>query len=194
MNLAYNVLSQPPLGMANNVTIGEFQPPKTKPIGKKKYMIDGATYYLISKEELAKDMSAAGKNAVIECKKRIMSEAYRELEKQKEEYERVSNELIQEERDKRAKEFRTADRQHDFMYLLQFMLSVSCRILIEHFGWKPISEPFRWTKTAKFADLVATEISGICNDEFKDIRKYADDTYEKYGVRFDFTEEDEDDE
>ena len=74
-----------------------------------------------------------------------------------------------------------------FNDLLSLMLCIPARVLIEKFHWKPIPTDAPTNKKlqiVRFADAVAEEINAIQSDELKDLRRYSEETYEKYGVKF----------
>lgn len=75
--------------------------------------------------------------------------------------------------------------------VLRLLLATSSRVLIERFGWKPIPIDGNYdgrNRTVRFSKYLAEEINTIVDDETKDIRRYCDETYEKYGVKFLFEE------
>lgn len=105
-------------------------------------------------------------------------------------------EAIRKEWADRESKFKGDDWSDNFFLMMSLLLSVSCRVLIEKFHWKPIPKDKYWNKTnrlARFGDAIIDEINGICNDEMKDIRWYVDETYELYGVKFMQTEDDDSD-
>lgn len=90
----------------------------------------------------------------------------------------------------RADEFHTGNAGWDFMMLMQYLLSVSARILIEDFGWMPPGNgKGRPRKIERFADRVAEIIGEISADDLADITTYSKETFDKYGLQFKFTEE-----
>ena len=103
-------------------------------------------------------------------------------EKQKE-----IDEHITEEWRKRAEQFQSGNRNDDFLEYLSCLLSVSARVLVEKFRWKPIPKDGiydRRNHLMRFSDYVIDEISKISEDDALDIRKYNDETYDLYGVKF----------
>ena len=71
--------------------------------------------------------------------------------------------------------------------ILRLLLATSSRVLIERFGWKPIPMDGNYdgrNRTHQFAKYLAEEVNAIACDETKDIRRYCDETYELYGVRY----------
>jgi hypothetical protein len=65
------------------------------------------------------------------------------------------------------------------------LMSVSARILCEKFHWKGVrDENDHRTKLLQFSEAIVKEVNRICGDENADIRKYRDETYELYGVKY----------
>ncbi len=98
---------------------------------------------------------------------------------------------VNEEWDNRAAEFNTDDAAENFQALLQYMLSIPARVLIEQFGWQPVTG-HRFSKNNKivrFCTGVAEEMAKIRSDDLMDIRKYSDETFKLYGVKFTREEE-----
>lgn len=70
---------------------------------------------------------------------------------------------------------------------MMMLLSLSSRVLIEKFHWKPIPEDGIFdgrNKTAQFAKYMSEELNEITEDENADIRRYCEETYEKYGIKY----------
>jgi hypothetical protein len=79
------------------------------------------------------------------------------------------------------------DSAEGFFNIMQLLLAVPARILIEKFHWKPIPKDGVYDKRNKlmmFSDYMVDELNMIMDDEMQDIRRYCDETYEKYGVKF----------
>lgn len=76
--------------------------------------------------------------------------------------------------------------------VFSMLISISCRVLVERFGWKPV-----WKHTSgrnrlvRFVNAVQEEAERLINDELLDIRKYAAETYEITGVKFEATDDKE---
>lgn len=65
------------------------------------------------------------------------------------------------------------------------LMSVPARILCEKFHWKGVrDENDHRSKLLQFSEAVVKEVNRICGDENADIRKYRDETYELYGVKY----------
>lgn len=98
---------------------------------------------------------------------------------------RTADRYVREYFDKIGEEFNSGDEDADVHTMMSYLLSVSVRVLIEDFGWKPPRyQNCRKTKTERFAERVLEVIDDIRNDERKDIRDYAKETADLYGVRF----------
>lgn len=76
--------------------------------------------------------------------------------------------------------------------VFSMLISISCVVLVRDFGWKPI-----WKHTnsrnrlERFVNAVQAEAERLVNDELLDIRKYAADAWDLTGVRFEATEDDD---
>jgi len=88
----------------------------------------------------------------------------------------------------REAEFKSGDAAQDMDTIMSYLLSVSCRVLIERFGWKPIIKGHR-TKTQIFAEKVLEEVEKIAKDKKQSIHKYAYETDKLYGIQFVMTED-----
>ncbi len=78
------------------------------------------------------------------------------------------------------------DGTHGLFTAISLLESVCARILVEHFGWAPVggkrrSDRFRLNR---FCNLLVDEINGIMSTETGDIRRYNEEVYELYGVKF----------
>ena len=76
--------------------------------------------------------------------------------------------------------------------VFSMLISISCRVLVEQFGWKPIwKHSTRRNRLARFVTAVQEETERLVNDELLDIRKYAAEAWDITGVRFEASEENE---
>ncbi len=76
-------------------------------------------------------------------------------------------------------------RQERIEKVLALLMSVPARILCEKFHWKGVrDENDHRSKLLQFSEAVVAEVNRICGDENADIRKYRDETYELYGVKY----------
>lgn len=110
-----------------------------------------------------------------------------EIEHQENELDKLAikkRQELEEEWQRREELFKDAGPISELMSLL---LSVSSRVLVEQFKWKPIPKDGNYDrrhKLVQFNDALVKELTAIGSDQTKDIRKYCDETYELYGVRF----------
>lgn len=173
-------------------TATQFQPPKKKPMADKtKYIIEGKKYFLISDDALEREIQASVIAGVNDKKKELLEQNHAQLEKEAQRYREAAKKEADDYWNDLEAKFRSADSEENFMNMLQYHLSVGCRVLVEHFGWKPIPKDGifdRRHKLMKYVDLVVSEIQDICEDETKDIMTYSEETYKKYGCKFEFKE------
>ena len=68
--------------------------------------------------------------------------------------------------------------------VFSMLISISCRVLVERFGWKPIwKHSTGRNRLARFATAVQEEAERLVNDELLDIRKYTAEAWEITGVK-----------
>ena len=142
-----------------------------------------AAVYTFTAEQLAEH----DKMILRENRERVRETLKPEAEKYVQGQLDAAREIIRQEWETREKEFYTDSADDNFFNLLQYMLCVTSRVLIEKFRWKPIPKDGKYdrrNRTMRFADCVADEIARICSDECADIRKYAEETYQLYGVKY----------
>lgn len=97
----------------------------------------------------------------------------------------TANEYVRDYFEKVEAEFYTGDEDNDAHMVVNYLLSVSVRVLIEDFGWKPPRfANCRRTKTERFVNRVPEVIDDIRSDDNKDIRDYAKETADLYGISF----------
>ena len=75
--------------------------------------------------------------------------------------------------------------------IMGLLMATSSRVLIEKFGWKPIPKDGKYdrrNRTMRYADCLVDELQRIMNDENADIRRYCEETYNLYGVKFEVIE------
>lgn len=137
--------------------------------------------YTFTREQLEARDAVAFEEFKKDIIKQVKAEAYEIDKKRAEEL----NRRVNEEWERREKEFASGDTEETFMNFMKYFLNLSCRVLIEQFGWKPArSCPGRPTKIMKYAAALVAEVGKITTDKNADIRGYCKETYEKYGVRF----------
>lgn len=106
------------------------------------------------------------------------------------EKERIDKE-VEKEWQQREKEFGGAGSEERFLKLLEYMLSVCTKVLIQEFGWKAVPKdrnPHPATRIVRFSNAVAKEVNLICEDENLDVRRYSEEVYELYGVKYGWKE------
>lgn len=68
--------------------------------------------------------------------------------------------------------------------LLAYHMAISCRVLIEQFGWTPPRARGRNTKIMKYAAALAEETDKIMYADNMTLRAYVDETDRLYGINF----------
>ena len=102
------------------------------------------------------------------------------------------NRKIDEEWERRAEALGGSDAAERMEKVLGLLLSVPARVLCEKFHWQPVrDENDHRSKLLQFSEAVVAEVNRICEDEYADIRAYSQETYEKYGVKYELQEDDE---
>lgn len=93
----------------------------------------------------------------------------------------------------REARFRTGYRMGDALAMASAMMSVTIKVLIEDFKWKPIPDRPRGRKTRiqRFAEAVTEEMNRISTDDDIDIIRFASEIEDKYGVSFMMEDDDE---
>lgn len=122
----------------------------------------------------------------------VMEKANRKMQALLDEEHEKMDKAINAEWEERARLFASEDAQSNFFEYLSCMLSVSVRVLIEKFHWKPLDESgtlSRRLRIVRFSDYVRAEIEMISGDEMNDIRKYNEEVFRLYGIRFGTREE-----
>ena len=139
------------------------------------------------------ELEARDKMLIDRFRESVMENAQKELDRQVKEIEAKHFEemerFIADEWKRREAMF--SDKGERLNEILRLLLACSSRVLIEKFHWRPIPEDGNYDKrnrTYQFAEHLVEEVNEICCDETKDIRKYCDETYEKYGVKYLFEE------
>lgn len=135
------------------------------------------TIYTFTREQLAEHDRQVVKSQEAYLQKR--------LEEMKQEKNRELDEYLQEEWKKREELYKLD--KGGFMDLLSLMLCVPARVLIEKFGWQPIPKDGvidSELDLVRFTECVVEEMNRINEDELKDLRKYSEETYALYGVKY----------
>lgn len=142
-----------------------------------------AAVYTFTAEQLAEHDQMIINEKMQRIRENLAPKAQEEVQRRLDE----ARQIISDEWDARKKEFYTDDSETNFYNVLQYLLCVSTRVLIERFRWKPIPKDGKYdrrNRIVRFSEYVTNEINQICSDESGDVRRYAAETYEKYGVRF----------
>ena len=124
-----------------------------------------------------------------------LKRAEKELEKKAQAaYEAKNKEIdeyITKEWEARKKIFMDEHPNDSLINIMSLLMATSCRVLIEKFHWRPIPKDGQYdhrNRTVRFSDYLTDEVMAITQDDNLDIRRYCDETYEKYGIRFDVIE------
>ena len=143
--------------------------------------------YTFTHEQLKEHDRVVILDAMRKAEKHLEEKARREFEKKNEEIQKI----ITDEWMEREKIFMESHPNDNVISIMGLLMATSSRVLIEKFGWKPIPKDGKYdrrNRTMRYADYLVDELQGIMNDENADIRKYCDETYELYGVRFEVIE------
>lgn len=93
--------------------------------------------------------------------------------------------VVQKEWDERAEILKGETADEMMKTVLALLLAVPARVLCEHFGWGEVKhENDDRSRLKRFSELVVTEVNRICDDEAADIRRYAEETAKKCGVKY----------
>ena len=118
------------------------------------------------------------------------------IDRKKEDLKAYARQVISEDFAEREK-ILSGDAADVTLNVFSMLISISYRVLVERFGWKPA--PMRKDedqggdrryKLTQFAYYVMGEVDRLTADELLDIRKYSEETYQITGVKFE-TEEQE---
>lgn len=104
---------------------------------------------------------------------------------------RQADAYVQREWGEREKLFVQNHPMDNVMTMMSLLLAVSSRVLIERFHWKPIPKDGdydRRNRTVQFADYIVDELDKITRDVDADIRRYCEETYDLYGVKYTFVD------
>lgn len=135
------------------------------------------------------ELEARDRMIIDRFRTQVMEESTRKLNEMFEQNVKEVDDHIAEEWKKREALLR--DNGERLSEILRLLLACSSRVLIEKFHWKPIPIDGNYDKrnrTYQFAKHLADEVNEICTNENLDVRKYCEETYEKYGVKFLFEE------
>lgn len=113
-------------------------------------------------------------------------------------YERLAKKEAEEIDKKREEDLRERVNKawdENAVMLLQYTMAISCRVLIEKFGWKPIPKILRGPemRIAKFANALTEEIDRIYRVDRINMQQYSEDTKKLYNLSFKVNTEGTDD-
>lgn len=118
----------------------------------------------------------------------------RTLERKKDELKAYAREVLDRDFEERTK-LLTGDATDVTLNVFSMLISISCKVLVEHFGWKPIwRHSTSRNRLSRFVLAVQQETEALLNDELLDIRKYAREAYDVTGVMFEADTEEEENE
>lgn len=110
------------------------------------------------------------------------------MEEELKRQEEILTKTIDAEWEERKRLFASENPVDNFFEFMSCLLTISVRVLIEKFGWAYQTSDGRTAdrrlNIVKFSDAVTAEIERIAGNEMLDIRHYADEVYELYGLRF----------
>ena len=157
-------------------------------MGKKGDLLRAAkaqnTVYTFTREQLEEHDNFVRR----QFKDRVREDVAKKVEADTEARKKEIDEYLRQEWKKREEIFNGINEGGDgFFNILSLLLATSSRILIEKFHWKDIPKDGvfdKRNKTARFADYLVDEINKITQDENADIRRYVEETYQLYGIKF----------
>lgn len=136
------------------------------------------TTYTFTKAQLMEHDKQVKRDILLKAKEDLEAEARRQADA-----------YVQHEWSEREKLFVENHPMDNVMTMMSLLLAVSSRVLIERFHWKPIPKDGvydRRNRTMRFADYIVDELDKITRDVDADIRRYCEETYDLYGVKYTF--------
>jgi hypothetical protein len=133
--------------------------------------------YTFTRAELEAHDQQVRREFVDEYRKTFKAEATKVAEGMKKQ--------VRDEWQARAEEF-GGGGEDAFLAYMKYLLAAPCKVLIEQFGWAPppkYAEGKRH-RIVRFANAVIDEIEAVSADETQDIRRYAEQVRDKYGIEF----------
>ncbi len=114
------------------------------------------------------------------------------LERKKDELKEYAREILDKDFEERTK-LLTGNTTDVTLNVFSMVISISCKVLVEKFGWKPIwKHSTKRNRLSRFVYAVQAEVEQLLNDELLDIRSYAEKAYDITGVKFEAEEEEAD--
>lgn len=135
------------------------------------------------------ELEARDRMIIDRFRNQVMEESTRKLNEMFEQNVKEVDDHIAEEWKKREALLR--DNGERLSEILRLLLACSSRVLIEKFHWKPIPIDGNYdgrNRTYQFAKHLADEVNAICTDENLDVRRYCEEVYDLYGVKYLFEE------
>lgn len=106
------------------------------------------------------------------------------LKQRREELEAYARNYLEKDFEERNK-LLTGDVTDVTLNVFSMLISISCKVLVEQFGWKPIwKHSTMRNRLARFVVAVQKETEQLMNDDCLDIRRYAKQAYDITGVAF----------
>ena len=143
--------------------------------------------YTFTHEQLQEHDRVVIRDALVKAEKELMKKAQAEYDAKNEELQK----FIADEWETREKIFMESHPNDNVISIMGLLMATSSRVLIEKFGWKPIPKDGKYdrrNRTMRYADCLVDELQRIMNDENADIRRYCEETYDLYGVKFEVIE------
>ena len=145
------------------------------------------TMYHFTREQLAAHDQFVREEFRERCMKDVEEKVWQKMEPIFDEKKKELEKAILDDWDERKRLFASEVPENNFLEFICCMMSVSIRVLIEKFHWKPVPKDGFYDRRlaiVRFSDYVKTEIDMISADEMQDIRKYNEETFKLYGVKF----------
>lgn len=145
------------------------------------------TMYHFTREQLAAHDQFVREEFRERCMKDVEEKVWQKMEPIFDEKKKELEKAILDDWDERKRLFASEVPENNFLEFICCMMSVSIRVLIKNFHWKPVPKDGFYDRRlaiVRFSDYVKTEIDMISADEMQDIRKYNEETFNLYGVKF----------
>lgn len=145
------------------------------------------TMYHFTREQLAAHDQFVREEFRERCMKDVEEKVWQKMEPIFDEKKKELEKAILDDWDERKRLFASEVPENNFLEFISCMMSVSIRVLIEKFHWKPVPKDGYYDRRlaiVRFSDYVQAEIDMISGDEMQDIRKYNEETFNLYGVKF----------
>lgn len=134
---------------------------------------------------------AARQQETADVRYQLTAKEISEIEKRavKAKKEQIRDEIMQEVKEewKRREEMLSGEDDEVVLSVLSLLLAIPVKVLCEKFKWKPYplnQEENKNSRILKFSQEVIKETNDIFADENADIRNYAEEVYQKYGIKY----------